>query len=287
MKRLLLLLFLFNFHFVALKGQSMLTIGQVFDFNINDEFQYGNSNSPKNADRIKIIGKHFSLNNDTVFYVRHHDAYSAMPNYTTSPPHFDYTFSVSKDSIFYINLDSLFNYDFINFPVDSCHSFHDTLYNSSQYCGSEVFEYSIGTGCFEGYLTDYIFGKGLGLVHHEYSHPAQWIDDINEMFYYKKGTIICGTPDTTSILSVSIIDYRKTKENLVLYPNPASNILNLTNITHTTIVKLYDMFGKLVIEKKIESDTVLDISQLTQGVYSLTAEDRENRYYYKAIITKE
>ena len=36
-------------------AQSYLTIGEVFDFNINDEFHYTKENQPSNGERITII----------------------------------------------------------------------------------------------------------------------------------------------------------------------------------------------------------------------------------------
>lgn len=285
MKRLLLLLFLINFPFVLVKGQSMLTHGQVYDFNINDEFQSKVYNVPPNASRIKIIGKHFSTNNDTVFYIRHFDNYSSIPDYSTSPPHLVYSYSIGIDSVFYTNLDSGINSTYGNFLIDSCNFFHDTLYYTSQYCGSQVYEFNeCRACCFEGYNTIGILGKGLGLVYHHYSHASEWVDNVSEMFYYKKDTIVCGTPDTSPL---SIVEHAKTKENITLYPNPASNILNLTNIKRQTSVRLYDLYGKLVMETKTDRNTTLDISQLTQGIYTLFSHYDQGVDCYKVIINKE
>lgn len=287
MKRLLLLLFLINFPFVLVKGQSMLTHGQVFDFNINDEFHTKvYNNAPPNATRIKIIGKHFSTNNDTVFYLRHFDNYSSIPDYTTSPPHLVYSYSIGNDSVFYTNLDSGINLTYGNFLIDSCNSFHDTLYYTSQFCGSQVSELTeCRACCFEGYYTNDIYGKGLGLVYHHYAHAAEWVDDVSEMFYYKKDTVVCGTPDTATALTV--IELGKTKQNIVLYPNPASYTLTLRNINRPTSIGLYDILGKLVMETKTDRNTTLDISQLTQGVYTLISHDDQSVECYKVIINKE
>lgn len=290
MKKLLLFLLLINFFSIKVKGQSMLTNRQVYDFNINDEFQYGSYNNfpLKNIDRIKIIGKHFSLNNDTVFYTVHHDGYYTTMNYSPWPPHIEYTFWVNNELEFYTNLDSLISQSYNNWPIDSCNSFHDTLYYASQFCGTKVYEYSRCVNCcFEGQGFNDIFGEGLGLVYHHYLLPAQGEEEENTMIYYKKDTIVCGTPDNTTVETVSIIEYGKTKENIVLYPNPATNKLNLANITHLTTISIYDMFGKLVMETITECNTTLDINKLTHGVYTLVAEDEAIRSCYKVIITKE
>ena len=51
---------------------------------------------------------------------------------------------------------------------------------------------------------------------------------------------------------------------LLIYPNPVSNILN---ITQEIDVKLYDMIGNLVIFK--EKTTKIDMTNLPKGIYNL------------------
>ena len=80
MKKLLF----YTFLLFTLKGkcQDTLTIGEVFDFSVNDEFQSSNSTpgqgSYPNATRMKIIGKWYSAANDTVFYIRYFDNYNSV-----------------------------------------------------------------------------------------------------------------------------------------------------------------------------------------------------------------
>ncbi|MFY9309530.1 MAG: T9SS type A sorting domain-containing protein [Bacteroidia bacterium] len=282
------LLFLLNFHLIIVKGQNMLTIGEVFDFNINDEFQSKDySGVPPNAVRIKIIGKHFSANNDTIFYSFHYDNYTSVPDMTTSPPHLVYIYSIGEDSIFYTSLDSLINFQ-SNPVVDSCNFFHDTLYYSAQHCGSEVYEYnSCIACCFEGQQYNFIYGKGLGVVRdfHNNSDPLDYVNVQRQMFYYRKGTLICGVSDPT--VPVTINEKEKTKNDIILYPNPAKEKLNLTNITHQTSIELFDMFGKRVLAAKSDCNTILDINELIQGIYTVVATDKERRNCYRIVITKE
>ena len=51
---------------------------------------------------------------------------------------------------------------------------------------------------------------------------------------------------------------------LLIYPNPVSDILN---ITQEIDVKLYDMIGNLIIFK--EKTTKIDMTNLPSGVYNL------------------
>lgn len=81
-----------------------------------------------------------------------------------------------------------------------------------------------------------------GLVFHHYSHAAEWVDDINEMFYYKKDTIVCGTPDTSTALSVN--EY-KINENILLYPNPfcTQTTLHKDKPFHNATLTVDNCFG--------------------------------------------
>jgi hypothetical protein len=84
-------------------------------------------------------------------------------------------------------------------------------------------------------------------------------------------------------LSSSIIE--KDIDKISIYPNPATNKLNLVfegNMSKNLIVNVYDSKGSLV-----KSETILDneinISNLAQGLYLLTIESEGKRYSNKFI----
>ena len=76
MKISLIILLVFGLYF-SIHGQELMTIGEVFNFEIGDKFQIEGQadNEPPNADRIQIIGKYHSANGDTLHYIRYHDSY--------------------------------------------------------------------------------------------------------------------------------------------------------------------------------------------------------------------
>ena len=56
----------------------------------------------------------------------------------------------------------------------------------------------------------------------------------------------------------------------IIYPNPANNILYISNLKeYNTNVKIYDIKGKLVLEKNISNKEYLNISNLKKGVYQI------------------
>jgi len=72
----------------------------------------------------------------------------------------------------------------------------------------------------------------------------------------------------------------------LLFPNPATNTLTFTNISGKTIIKIYNTLGKIVMEKEIENEVALDITQLVGGIYTVIEEDSLGRSYHKVVITK-
>ncbi len=59
--------------------------------------------------------------------------------------------------------------------------------------------------------------------------------------------------------------------NPVIYPNPAQTTIHVVHDLSAENIRIFDMVGKLVIEKKCEheNNTMIDINHLTDGVYYL------------------
>lgn len=94
MKKTIQLLILFIGFYFSANSQTMPTRGEIFDFNINDEFQYREfHDSPwSTVTRYVIIDKFYSSANDTVFYGRHFDNYTSTWDFTP-PEHMVYYFN--------------------------------------------------------------------------------------------------------------------------------------------------------------------------------------------------
>jgi len=71
-----------------------------------------------------------------------------------------------------------------------------------------------------------------------------------------------------------------------IYPNPAGNTLNITGITGKATVLLYDVVGKLVLEKEVVNNTILNTSNLGDGIYTLLTEIKMGRSYNKVVISR-
>lgn len=71
-----------------------------------------------------------------------------------------------------------------------------------------------------------------------------------------------------------------------IYPNPAGNTLNITGITGKATLSLYDVVGKLILEKEVENNTILNTSTLVEGIYTLLTESKMGRSFNKVVISR-
>lgn len=272
--------------FMGVSSQGMMTLREVYDFDVNDEFHSRALNVPPNATRYVIIGKRISANNDTVVYTRSYNNYYST--FVSSPqPHLVYTFSSGTDSVKYAQLDSTIEYK--NWPTDSCSSFWDTTYFSAQHCDAEVYEYtgSVGT-CFEPQSDNRIYGRGLGMVWSHYFYPAMFVDNQWEVFYYKKDSlgIVCGTPDSTTM---SVKQFVSKSVQFLVHPNPVVNktIVFAEGLTKKSSFFVLDLTGKEVLMGTLEREkTTLDLGGLSEGIYFLKLQHGSEVLYKKIVVQR-
>ncbi len=74
-------------------------------------------------------------------------------------------------------------------------------------------------------------------------------------------------------------------QSLSIYPNPAKDIINIKlNNYQNTSATLYDISGRLMFEKKLNSDiSSIDVSNLNNGMYLLKI-NAENKTITKRVI---
>jgi hypothetical protein len=74
--------------------------------------------------------------------------------------------------------------------------------------------------------------------------------------------------------------------NTYVYPNPASNILHIGSrlANAAANVMLYDISGRLVMQRDVKNDDSIDISGLVKGVYMVVIDDGTKRSSHKVIV---
>ena len=93
----------------------------------------------------------------------------------------------------------------------------------------------------------------------------------------------CEYPDSVTIGLISGIDSEISNNNIKLFPNPVSELLNITcNFENQTKLKLIDSSGRVLIDDKFENrDIVIDVSDLSSGVYFVEITNLGNRNVFK------
>ncbi|SNR78296.1 Por secretion system C-terminal sorting domain-containing protein [Lutibacter agarilyticus] len=72
--------------------------------------------------------------------------------------------------------------------------------------------------------------------------------------------------------------------NVAVYPNPTSGILNIEGVNDISSVKLFDITGRKILETSNLSNNQLDISILNSGVYILSIEDSNKNVLVKRFV---
>lgn len=99
-------------------------------------------------------------------------------------------------------------------------------------------------------------------------------------YLYPYNFILAETPVVTDVALSEML------KNILIYPNPATSFLNVTGITSKITIRLFDVLGKLVMETEADGNITLDTSQLTERIYTLVAESKNDRTFKKVIITR-
>lgn len=120
------------------------------------------------------------------------------------------------------------------------------------------------------------------------------ISDFNTVYFYCQafnqfwdfGSYTHFTAVSCALLGIDNFE----NDKLQLYPNPATNELNIALDTVTTnySVAIYNTLGSLVFESKnrLSDDNSININNLNSGVYFVQITDDENKVYQKRLIKK-
>lgn len=89
------------------------------------------------------------------------------------------------------------------------------------------------------------------------------------------------TSECVSVTAVSI-DEHSLQTSITLYPNPATNELNVQTESPINSLSIFNLLGQKVLEQKDQIPQI-NISQLTPGIYLLSVELNEKQYRLKFI----
>lgn len=87
---------------------------------------------------------------------------------------------------------------------------------------------------------------------------------------------------------VIYVDTRSMVRDIALYPNPASNVVNVTNSDDSPLtVRFVDNRGTLVSTKVVnEPDARLDVSGMEEGIYTVEVRNASRKEVHKLVISR-
>jgi hypothetical protein len=108
-----------------------------------------------------------------------------------------------------------------------------------------------------------------------YSNPIFAVTD----FEYSDSSLKSGLKEE-ELTSSGIIEDVK---NILVYPNPANNVVYFSNVVANSSIEVYNMSGKLVLSSTIIANS-LDISKLNSGIYVAQISDGDQTESVKFIV---
>lgn len=256
-------------------SQELMTIREIFDFNIGDKFYYKVEVLPEDIMpfpeyyRYQIISKEIDDEGDSIVYDQ------VETHYWCSTPPDRYSSNTRTQNLKFINIDSTFQYYDNLFLYDTsnidtlCTSYlRDTIFQSTEYqCNRLVNGVEYYWSCFEfGQYINY-YGQGLGLIYsssHDYDMGPYF--QYERLYYYKKGQQECGTDYFPTSIDYTFQDI------FTVYPNPTHDKIYIQGYINTDklIAKIFDLQGRLVKSIKSKSGvSIIDMSDLSCGSYIL------------------
>ncbi|WP_432411081.1 S8 family serine peptidase [Rasiella sp. SM2506] len=98
------------------------------------------------------------------------------------------------------------------------------------------------------------------------------LDEDTEYFWRVRGTNICDEGDFSDVFSFTTTETLGINENaiegLVVYPNPTSNVLNITAAKQMSSIEIVNVLGQTLLSKKVGATQIqIDLSTLAAGNY--------------------
>lgn len=281
----------------AIQSQTLMTWGEIHDFNVGDIFQrsYTTYTGPPTLQKTTITAKYYSTALDTVFYVYNLYSYTSP---VCPPPCTFSSYSTTGNIFAYTNLNDTIGDDYGAKPYNlSCidstgytGSWHDSTYYDSSFCNKLItnlqwfdgalIEQSPGCfGYFEAGYGEVIYGKGIGKKSYYYTDcsfggsPCQWYENL---FYYKKGIDSCGTsnPILNNPIYTSVTENNSIKKKIHIFPNPTAEKITISE--NYFKLQLLNELGQVV--KEVFETNEIDISNLPQGAYLVKLYDSNDAF---------
>jgi hypothetical protein len=76
--------------------------------------------------------------------------------------------------------------------------------------------------------------------------------------------------------------------NINVFPNPILNVLNVQTAIKSGEIQIFNSIGKKIVSEKFYSETSIDMSAMSPGIYMVQLIDlNSNRKYFEKIVLKK
>ncbi|MBT6746346.1 MAG: T9SS type A sorting domain-containing protein [Flavobacteriales bacterium] len=136
--------------------------------------------------------------------------------------------------------------------------------------------FTFGAGEMQEITIAFTFAKSdTGNQHSSVALMQQYIDEVRAMY------LADATPCGNGVFSTLKPLNNEEQQNLVLYPNPASNVLFIKGTSNQELsYEIYDVTGKLVL-RGTTNQNAIEVSNLNSGLYFMNFEGRSHRFIKK------
>ncbi len=108
---------------------------------------------------------------------------------------------------------------------------------------------------------------------------ANWDTTLNAITY--SGTTFYASPGEANVCAKTVNISDLTPSQIVIYPNPATHLLNIQSVAPVKNVNLYNLQGQLLISSDENS---VNVEHLSKGIYILTIQTQDGRSHTTKII---
>lgn len=300
--------FLLLFTNTEIQAQSLMTVGQIYNYDIGDIFikSAGGIYAPPTYTTISITDKYFNTTLDSVVYIFNATFYTS-PACAGCPPVYD---TIYNDTIAYTNLNDTvgaglgskihyWNMDCID-TAGYTGVWVDSVYYDSSFCSRLTTKISrmdngpfLTDSCywyFEPFYGYDEYGEGIGLTHHYYNTCSQgfpYCQEIGSLLFYKKGIDSCGLRPIIP-LPASAEEYG-VEEPFVIFPNPVADKagIKFNREQNNSLFIMTNCFGAEM-QRFIFSGSELSVNceGLAEGIYFVSVISRYKKYEAKLAVKR-
>jgi len=287
----------------------VITWGDIYDFEIGDEFHYQNEimNIPINGyNRIEyvarqIIGKEEDQLNHSVSYTVSEKRWGCIDKWQDTTYVADCYHNEDTIDMNYTNLNDRLIVPEI-MPLEAVY-IGDSLIDMLLFSDQEKYNSRLiiripgnflindqgqwicgqGTGdSYDGEFTYYIPGCGQLFSHVTADYECEYCcNPCEDLVYFKKGDETWGEP-------LDISDYKIKRMIPKLYPNPATDLLTISYSKDISWIQLYSVTGKMVWNNmEIHSNQYcVDISTFQNGIYIVVIKTASGETYLSKLVVQ-